>query len=347
MVLRILAAISVLTGLLFGVAFADTVTLTSGKVLEDVETKKEGDKIRVTKADGSSVVYPAFMVKSIEEKLSPAEELVQKRKALPSKDATARVDLARWCAENGMRKEAQSLYQEAIVIDPACAPARMALGHLKVGERWFEDAASALAEVKKEPNPGPALLALGSTCKEGRHWDRLREVATEALKTCPDTRKEWTAILEGTPYRITPEGAVRANSFYDVAEVSSPASVPSSRWDNNRMQVVDSPLTPKAGYRFVSVKLQFDKEALAGSEAAKVDPEDKSERPSKPFEKPENWFVLDEAGGELDTASISQFKFDPDGEVLEATIIFVVSRGAKAGAIRFRQEPAIPLPSPK
>ncbi len=129
-------------------ARADTVTFASGKVIEDVETKEEGDKIRITKADGSSMMYPKSMISKIDKKAtaaqesgvkakSLADEFQRKRKALPPDDAQVRIAFATWCDERDMAEDARSLYQEALSIDPKCADAHLALGHIKYNDDWF------------------------------------------------------------------------------------------------------------------------------------------------------------------------------------------------------------------
>lgn len=165
--------------LIGGVAIADTVTLTSGRVIEDVKVEQQGSKVKVTKADGSTATYPSDMVKSIEKKptakevaeaaakeakareaaeaaakeaaakekaaaeareaAATAQELANRRKALGANDVDARLHLAAWCEEKKLAVEAKSLYEEALALDASCAVAHKALGHVEYKGRWYAD----------------------------------------------------------------------------------------------------------------------------------------------------------------------------------------------------------------
>ncbi|MDQ7781114.1 MAG: tetratricopeptide repeat protein, partial [Planctomycetota bacterium] len=146
---------------------ADTVTLTSGKVIEDVATTDEGDTVRVTKADGSSMSYPRSMIKSIEKKPTTTDELASRRRKLPAGDVKARLELAAWCIEKGRAQDAAKLYEEALEIDPACEEAHKALGHILFNDRWYASEPALIdAETERAKDDLAALKSLVARCDE-------------------------------------------------------------------------------------------------------------------------------------------------------------------------------------
>ena len=242
-----------------GSAAGDTVTLTSGKVLEEVETKKEGDKIRVTKADGSSVVYPLTMIKSIVDTLTTPDELAQRRKALPPKDAKARIDLGRWCEERDLPLEARKLYEDAVAIDPDCAEAHSALGHFQLAGTWLADLGQGLALLKKTTAAAEEYLNLGIACKKREDWTVLEQTATEALRACPDSLPRWIALVGETPIEVCTDGTVarRTVSILGAREEGSIFHV-TQVVEGTQIRSACRPLTPKVGHRFLVLQLGID-----------------------------------------------------------------------------------------
>ncbi len=147
-------------------ARADTVTFASGKVIEDVQTTEEGDKIRIIKSDGSAMTYPKSMIAKIEKRATAAQELPERKKALPPNDAAARVALAKWCEERKMAEAARALYEEAVTIDPNCSDAHHALGHVKLHDAWFGTTQAAVDAELPGARDLAALRALVAFCDE-------------------------------------------------------------------------------------------------------------------------------------------------------------------------------------
>lgn len=168
---------------------ADTVTLTSGKVIEDVTVKDDGDKVRLTSTDGSSSVWPKSMIKSIVHAATTGDELDRKRKALAPNDANARVELARWCEEKKLAKVASKLYEEAISLDPSCEPAHRALGHVAFHGRWYLSLdALVSAEATASKDDVARLRELVSLCDESKAAEP-KTLLRRILELAPDDEK--------------------------------------------------------------------------------------------------------------------------------------------------------------
>ncbi len=175
-------------------AEADTVTLTSGRILEDVQVKDEGDKILITKADGSSVAYPRSMIKEIKHVKLPAEVLLDRWKTLDAKDVKGRLDLARWCEVKKLTAGANQLYEEVLALDSKNEAAHTALGHIKVEAEWYSDAAEFVMK-RHESLPSKdaaSRVSLAQWCLEhklGKDAIHLYEEAVAADPGCAEAHR--------------------------------------------------------------------------------------------------------------------------------------------------------------
>jgi tetratricopeptide (TPR) repeat protein len=106
---------SVLVLALAGIAHADIVYLTNGQKVEG-EVTDLGDKIRVRKTSGITVVYPKSRVRRIVRQASAAQEYRTRREKVELDDAKGLFELARWCAKGGLVTEAEAAFRDALAI---------------------------------------------------------------------------------------------------------------------------------------------------------------------------------------------------------------------------------------
>jgi hypothetical protein len=129
-------AASLILFLAAGPAPADVFHLRSGATLDGqlVEQDQEQYTIRTAVA---VVRVPVSAVERIEKAPSPFDEynLRVARAADTPEDQTA---LAAWCEEQGLRAERRRHLLRAIELNADYAPARRALGYVRVGELWVD-----------------------------------------------------------------------------------------------------------------------------------------------------------------------------------------------------------------
>lgn len=108
------------------------------------------------------VRIPILSVQRVEVADTPFEEYdarVQRVADTPA-DQTS---LAEWCDEQGLRAEARRHWQRALELNPDYAPARRALGYVRVGELWVDGRRRAAAPrdtaVTSAPAEDPARVA--------------------------------------------------------------------------------------------------------------------------------------------------------------------------------------------
>jgi hypothetical protein len=131
---RLLAAAG-LALLLSAVAFADTVTLTNGRKLEG-KARRAGDRV-IIKTPGGELILEASEVRGIEKGRTVADDYLDKSKAVAKDDADAQANLAAWCNEKGLRKEARAHWRAVLVLDADHAEAREALGYRQQDGVWM------------------------------------------------------------------------------------------------------------------------------------------------------------------------------------------------------------------
>jgi len=118
-------------------AAVDEVELTSGTVVEG-KVEDLGDSIRVVKSNGSAV-YPKSMVRKITPKKTVEELYAEKARALKDADADGHLQLARWCLQQKLTKEAVLEYRKVIAVDPDQEEARAGAGFQKVNGKWLPE----------------------------------------------------------------------------------------------------------------------------------------------------------------------------------------------------------------
>lgn len=128
---------------------ADVFHLTNGGSVEGqlLETAGEFHKIRTTVG---IVALPTAAVERIERKPSPLEEY-DTRVQETAETAEAHTALAAWCEEQGLAAERRRHLLRALELNPEYAPARRALGYVRVGDFWVDGRRTHAAERDDEP----------------------------------------------------------------------------------------------------------------------------------------------------------------------------------------------------
>lgn len=139
--------IALLCALLAWEARADVVYFRSGGRLEG-QVVDRGDQIEI-RSGSSSMLVDKSKIERIEEAPTFEETLEKRRAELGEQDAEARVDLGRWCEEQDRPDEARQLYEEALIIDPDHALARIAFDELRA-EHEAEERARAQRQRERE-----------------------------------------------------------------------------------------------------------------------------------------------------------------------------------------------------
>jgi len=130
---------------LFGsAASADEVELSSGAVIEG-KVQDLGDSIRITKSSGSAV-YPKSMIRKITPKKTVEEVYEEKARDLKDADTDAHLQLARWCLQNKLQKEALVEFKKIIAFNPDQEEARAGAGFQKVSGKWMTEDEANLAK---------------------------------------------------------------------------------------------------------------------------------------------------------------------------------------------------------
>lgn len=118
------------------IALADTVTKKDGTKIEGKITEQNDAGVTIETPLGQ-IKIPKSDVKSVEVGKTAAEQFTDKWSEVDRADADALLDLARWCEENKLSREAKKVYREIVEkVDPEHESARRALGFVKVGDEW-------------------------------------------------------------------------------------------------------------------------------------------------------------------------------------------------------------------
>ncbi len=123
--------------------------------------------------------------------------------------AEAHVEVARWCAENGMADRARVHWQEALFRDPDQAEAREARGFVKRGDTWYPVDEAPPPERKPDGPPGPSpgerrieiarrVREIYRTLLDPADPERWRKGAVELLKVRDEVGAGPVAQILGT-----------------------------------------------------------------------------------------------------------------------------------------------------
>jgi len=95
------------------------VTLKSGYVyIGRVTPTKDRTGYEITTSSGAKITVKAQDVRSIEDRVTPADEFNRRLSQIDPKSASDRYDLARWAVRNDLLEQARLQLQEALKIDP-------------------------------------------------------------------------------------------------------------------------------------------------------------------------------------------------------------------------------------
>ncbi|MFQ5844104.1 MAG: hypothetical protein ACE5JG_03870 [Planctomycetota bacterium] len=121
-------------------AGADEVTLTSGKVIRDVQiVERTDDKVVYLNKRLKRVIYPGSIVRSVVRKHSTVHEYHDRLAA--AGDADAVMALAAWAAGHRFdRKVVRALHERALALDPNHEGANRALGRVLYRGEWMTPA---------------------------------------------------------------------------------------------------------------------------------------------------------------------------------------------------------------
>jgi hypothetical protein len=116
-------------------ARADRTILVGGTVLEGKATRK-GNKV-IVRVESGEITLPADSVQRIESSESVISRFEALYAALPSGDVKARLSLADYCRDHGMRNDERRLLLAVLDIDRDNAEARSRLGYVKTDTGWI------------------------------------------------------------------------------------------------------------------------------------------------------------------------------------------------------------------
>jgi hypothetical protein len=119
-------------------AFADRTFLVGGTILEGKAVRK-GDKV-IVQLESGSITLPADSVERIERAESTVSKFDTMYAALPKGDVKARLALANYCRDHGMRVEERRVLLEVLDLDRENAIARAQLGYVKTDAGWVTQA---------------------------------------------------------------------------------------------------------------------------------------------------------------------------------------------------------------
>ncbi len=188
-------------------AIGDVLTLKTGGTIEGEIVKQDESGYTVRTVLGTMHVARSSVV-SVTPSETPFAEY-RERKAKIGDTARDHFELAQWCADRKMHAERRQHLERAIELDPDFAPARTALGYVRVGGIWVDGRNAAQ---RKSENAGPA---------EAEPQDRTDEKVIQSLQG------EWArriravreTYLESRLSRLVEEGRKR------ILEIRDPLAI--------------------------------------------------------------------------------------------------------------------------
>jgi hypothetical protein len=199
------ASIALLAGV--GLAAADEVHLRGGGEIHGVVESQTADKITIDVGAGR-VTLPMSRVASVEAGASALTEFRARHAALAPSDVAGRVSLGFWAKDHDLNTQARQMFEEAVALDPGNAPAQMALGRVRLGDRFVsqDDANRAQGLVQYEgqwmtpqEREGRAIAEMQDS--ERRAQAEARRVAeAQAAEAAEQARAAAAAETGGMPY---------------------------------------------------------------------------------------------------------------------------------------------------
>jgi hypothetical protein len=194
-------------------ASADTIVCRDGRKIEGRILEETDEYVKLAVKHGA-VTVKRGQIEKIERGATTVEVYEAKRARIVAGELgthlhawQATLDLAKWCAEHKLEKEARIEYGRAVELNPDCEEARIALKHVKVDGAWmtFEDACRLRGLVEfdgvwmtpEEAKLKAALKEQEAIEKEIR--EKVRELLRKLAAPAMETRDEARAALEQIP----------------------------------------------------------------------------------------------------------------------------------------------------
>jgi hypothetical protein len=121
--------------LLPALASADQVFLKGGREVSGVIVERSASHITLEVGPGR-VSLPMDRVERVQEGSSPLREYRRRRAALAPDDVRGFVALGIWCRDQELFTQAREAFEHAVALDPGNATAQVALGNVRLGNRF-------------------------------------------------------------------------------------------------------------------------------------------------------------------------------------------------------------------
>ncbi len=148
-----ISSLALATVVATGTAYADTVYLINGGMLEG-RVQYENGRVVVEQPTGK-VYIDSAKVDHVEKSKTEMDVYDERLATLKAKDAATAEDyaqLARYAVEHGMKARSEAMNKRALALDPENETARVALGYVRFQDHWMtpDDANVARGLVKHE-----------------------------------------------------------------------------------------------------------------------------------------------------------------------------------------------------
>lgn len=177
------------------VALADTVTCVDGRVFEGEVLEEDETQVKIRTATGT-VALPRAEIKTVTYQESPIQSFKKRRAKLASDDAKGRWELAAYCLQHKLRREAEDLLTEII----------------SMASPFYKKALMQLAEIVAAKDPKRAVVLLDGLADQSndaearvlardikRTLDAKRQAAYD-LALASLQQKQWQAAIENLRY---------------------------------------------------------------------------------------------------------------------------------------------------
>jgi hypothetical protein len=124
---------------------ADDVYLRGGGQITGKIVEQSDERVTVNIGSGTMSVRMASVVR-IEKGASPVQEYQARAEKIPSGDAEAWRELARWAADEGLATMSGQAYSRVVTVLPNDPEANRALGRVQLGGKWVTEAESYRAQ---------------------------------------------------------------------------------------------------------------------------------------------------------------------------------------------------------
>ncbi|MBI4880735.1 MAG: hypothetical protein HY812_13915 [Planctomycetes bacterium] len=148
-------------------AQADTVYKRDGRTVEG-EIIEETDQQVVVQTKFGPITVPRAEVLRIEKGKTLVQQFKERWEAVDQDDVLALLDLADWCGENSLSREALKVYRRVIRVEADNETARKALGEIYVDGKWVNKKDMEKAEkARKEEERKAAQKETGGAASKG------------------------------------------------------------------------------------------------------------------------------------------------------------------------------------